>query len=221
MQKLCVITGANRGIGLNLTHLAKSQGYEVMAVCRTSSPQLEELGVEVIGGVDVSRVEDFQHFQKLLGDRQIHVAIFNAGIFLRDDLQSITKETLLKSFEVNAISPLVWTSSLIPHFPRGAKVVLITSRMGSMADNGSGGYYSYRASKAALNAIGKSLSLDLKDRGVAVGIIHPGFVRTEMTGGQGQIDPPEAAANIWRRVKELTLETTGEFRHANGELLPF
>ena len=124
-------------------------------------------------------------------------------------------------FELNAIAPLLLTRALAPRLDPGAKVALITSRMGSIGDNGSGGYYGYRMSKAALNAAGVSLAHDLKPRGVAVVILHPGSVRTDMTGGHGMIDADESARSLLQRIDELRLETTGRFLHQNGEVLPW
>jgi NAD(P)-dependent dehydrogenase (short-subunit alcohol dehydrogenase family) len=99
-------------------------------------------------------------------------------------------------------------------------VAIVTSRMGSIADNGSGGYYGYRASKVAVNMIGKSLARDLEGRGVAVALLHPGMVATETTGGQG-IEPAQAARGLIDRIDQLTLETTGRFWHAEGYELPW
>jgi NAD(P)-dependent dehydrogenase (short-subunit alcohol dehydrogenase family) len=104
---------------------------------------------------------------------------------------------------------------------RGGKIALITSRMGSIADNGSGGYYGYRMSKAALNAAGMSMARDLRGAGIAVAILHPGFVRTDMTGGNGSVEPDQAARQLCDRIEALTLETTGTFWHANGQVLPW
>jgi NAD(P)-dependent dehydrogenase (short-subunit alcohol dehydrogenase family) len=124
-------------------------------------------------------------------------------------------------FEVNALAPLRLTALLAPQFAQGAKLVLITSRMGSVADNTSGGYYGYRMSKAALNAAGRSLAHDLAPRGVAVALLHPGFVQTPMTGGRGDVDAATAASNLLARIDELTPATSGDFRHANGSPLPW
>ena len=113
------------------------------------------------------------------------------------------------------------THNLLPLMAEGTKIANITSRMGSIEDNTSGAYYGYRASKAALNAIGKSLANDLKQHGVAVVQIHPGFVQTRMVGFNGDISPEQAAAGIAARIDELTLETTGSFWHSNGQPLPW
>ena len=104
---------------------------------------------------------------------------------------------------------------------KGAKVALVTSRMGSIDDNSSGGAYGYRMSKAALNMAGKSLAVDLRARGVAVAILHPGMVKTDMIGGNGQVEPADAAKGLLARIDDLTLATSGAFWHMNGERLPW
>ena len=113
------------------------------------------------------------------------------------------------------------TQALRANLREGAKVALITSRMGSIADNSSGGAYGYRMSKAALNAAGKSLAHDLAGRGVSVAILHPGYVKTEMTSNHGSVEPDAAAADLLKRIDELSLATTGTFWHANGSVLPW
>ena len=123
--------------------------------------------------------------------------------------------------EVNALAPLRLTHALLPNLVRGSKLAFITSRMGSIGDNGSGGFYGYRMSKAALNAAAVSLARDLVPRRIAVIVLHPGFVRTGMTGGVGGIDPADSARDLVTRIGELTLEGTGRFLHANGESLPW
>jgi NAD(P)-dependent dehydrogenase (short-subunit alcohol dehydrogenase family) len=104
---------------------------------------------------------------------------------------------------------------------QGSKIANITSRMGSIADNDSGGRYGYRASKAALNAFGKSLAVDLKPRGIAVAQLHPGYVKTRMVNFGGLISPEESARGLAERIANLTLENTGSFWHSNGEELPW
>jgi NAD(P)-dependent dehydrogenase (short-subunit alcohol dehydrogenase family) len=116
---------------------------------------------------------------------------------------------------------LLVTQALLPNLHEGSKVGIITSRMGSIDDNDSGGSYAYRMSKSAVNAAGKSLSIDLKPRGIAVAILHPGWVRTDMTGHGGLIDADESASGLIKRMEELTLDTSGGFWHTNGERLPW
>jgi NAD(P)-dependent dehydrogenase (short-subunit alcohol dehydrogenase family) len=121
---------------------------------------------------------------------------------------------------VNALAPLLLARALLPNLTAGSKLALITSRMGSIDDNGSGGYYGYRMSKVALNMAGRSLAVDLKPRGIAVAILHPGMVATRMVGFSG-IPPEQAALGLLERIDALTLERSGSFWHANGELLPW
>jgi NAD(P)-dependent dehydrogenase (short-subunit alcohol dehydrogenase family) len=113
------------------------------------------------------------------------------------------------------------TEGLINNFHETSKIAIITSRMGSIADNGSGRRYGYRMSKAALNAAGKSLAIDLEPKGVAVGIFHPGLVSTDMIGGNGDISADEAATRIAGLIDKLVISNSGTFWHSNGEVLPW
>ena len=119
------------------------------------------------------------------------------------------------------MAPLRITSSLLDKLKAGSKVIMITSRMGSIEDNTSGGYYGYRMSKAALNMAGMSLANDLSRRNIAVGLVHPGFVSTRMTGYGGLIEPPESAKNIIQTIDKISMDNTGAFLHAEGEELPW
>lgn len=215
-----VITGANRGIGLELAR-QRAEGHHVIAVCRRSSPELDALGVRVEAGVDVTDEASVRALAERLRDASIDVLINNAGLLTRETLDELDFERIQRQMEVNAYGPLRVTAALAPRLARGAKVALVTSRMGSLADNTSGGMYGYRMSKAALNMAGVSLAHDLRPRGVAVAILHPGYVRTGMTAGHGNVDPEEAARQLWERIDALTLETSGSFWHANGERLPW
>ena len=122
---------------------------------------------------------------------------------------------------MNALGPLRLVSALQANLSVGSKIALITSRMGSIEDNTSGGRYGYRMSKAALNAAGKSMAHDLKSRGVAVAILHPGLVSTAMINFNGQVSPEYAAAQLAERIEALNLKNTGTFWHANGDELPW
>ena len=221
MANTIVITGANRGIGLEMARQWHARGERVIAVCRQASEALKELGVEVIEGIDVARGEDINRLAERLEGVRIDILYNNAGILLDENLQDMNFATMEQQFEVNTLGPLNVTHALLPNMGEGGKIGLMTSRMGSIADNDSGGRYGYRMSKAALNAAGKSLSVDLKPRGIAVAILHPGFVRTEMTGGNGMIDPDEAAGRLIQRMDELDLEGTGTFWHSDGSVLPW
>jgi NAD(P)-dependent dehydrogenase (short-subunit alcohol dehydrogenase family) len=193
----------------------------VVAVCRKSSPELDALGVRVESGVDVTEPAAWSKLAERLAHDDIDLLIQNAGVLLADSLEDVELDKVRAQFELNAIAPLFLTRALAPRLHAGARVALITSRMGSIGDNGSGGYYGYRMSKAALNAAGVSLAHDLKPRGVAVVILHPGSVRTEMTRSHGMIEPDESVRGLLQRIDELRLETTGRFLHQNGEVLPW
>ncbi len=220
MSTIC-ITGANRGIGLELARQFKQRGDDVVAACRESSKELTKLDVEVIEGVDVTEDGSVGELAKALGDRMVDVLVNCAGILSDESLSDLDFDRMRRQFEVNSLGPLRVTAALRGNLGKGSKVAIITSRMGSIADNTSGGRYGYRMSKTAVNMAGRSLAQDLREAGVAVVILHPGFVRTEMTGGQGLIDPPESAAGLIARIDELSIETSGSFRHTNGEELPW
>ncbi len=215
-----LITGANRGIGLSLATQLAARGDTVIAACRQSSPELRALDVRVIEGVDVG-ADDLAALSAAVGDARIDVLINNAGVLDYDQLGQLDLAGIRRQFEINALGPLKVTQAVAEHLAPGAKVALITSRMGSIADNTSGGMYGYRMSKAALNMAGVSLAHDLRKRGVAVALLHPGFVRTGMTRGSGNIEPEDAARGIIARIDALTLETSGGFWHAEGERLPW
>lgn len=220
-KKNVVITGANRGIGLAMAKQFRARGDHVIAVCRQASAELLETGAEVIDSIDVTREADLLRLQDELKDRKIDTLINNAGLLHNESLGDIDSATMRAQYEVNAIAPLNVTDTLHGSLKKGSKVIMITSRMGSIADNGSGGRYGYRMSKAALNAAGKSLALDLKDEGIAVALIHPGFVQTDMVNHAGDISADVAAERIIKRIDELSLKTTGQFKHSNGEDLPW
>ncbi len=221
MQRTALVTGANRGIGLALCRRLKERGRDVIAVCRKSSPELEALGVRVEAGVDVTSDDAVSDLARRLTGVALDEIICNAGILREDGLDDGAYSDIRAQMEVNAIAPVRVVAALRRNLRRGGKIALITSRMGSIGDNGSGGYYGYRMSKAALNAAGMSLARDLRSSGIAVAILHPGFVRTQMTEGSGNIDPDEAAAQLVDRLEALSLETTGTFWHANGQVLPW
>lgn len=216
-----LVTGANRGIGLELCTQLKARGADVIAVCRTTSPELAALGVRVEAGVDVADAGSVKELAARLKGVSLDLLINNAGILRRENLDSLDLDGVAQQFEVNAIGPLRVTAALAPLLGQDAKVAIITSRMGSMADNGSGGYYGYRMSKAAVNAAGVSLAHDLKGRGIAVALLHPGMVATEMTGRNG-ISAEESVRGLLARIDALSLETSGKFLHAGtGEELPW
>ncbi|CAH0535232.1 hypothetical protein VST7929_02881 [Vibrio stylophorae] len=221
MSKTVLITGANRGIGLALAKAYAAQGAQVIGVCRSCDPALRAVATQVISGIDVTQAEDVRCVVSALDEQRIDVLINNAGCWGDETLGDIHYDEMLDLFAINTLAPLRVTEALLNHLTRGSKVVNITSRMGSIEDNSSGGRYGYRASKAALNAIGKSLAIDLAPRGIAVAQIHPGFVKTRMVDFDGLIEPEESAQGIIARIEALDLAQSGGFWHANGESLPW
>jgi len=220
MTKNVVITGANRGIGLAMTKIFSDQGHSVFALCRHSSPALESLNVTVITDVDVSTVAGISVMVNALKTIQIDTLVCNAGILRDEELGNLNLDSIREQFEVNALAPLIVVDALIEQLTSGCQVAMITSRMGSIADNGSGGRYGYRMSKAALNAAAMSLSKDLAPKNISVGIYHTGYVQTELVGFGGDISADESAGRLVNLINGLCMENTSIFKHSNGQALP-
>lgn len=222
MSKTYLVTGTNRGIGLEYCRQLKERGERVIAVCRNSSQELNSLGVQIKSGVDLTSSSAIAQLVEKLAGTTIDVLINNAGIVERVSLENLDFDSIRRQFEVNAIAPLRFTTALLPNLQDGSKVILMTSRMGSIDDNTSGGSYGYRMSKVALSMAGKSLSIDLKVKGIAVGILHPGLVQTRMTNfNQAGITTETSVKGLLERISQLNLSNTGTFWHANGEILPW
>ena len=217
-----LITGANRGIGLEFCLQLSSRGENVIATCRNSSEELLSTGVRVEEGIDISSKQSIDSLRNRTKDIKIDVLINNAGILENTNLSNLSREGLLNLFNVNAISPILLSKTLLPNLSRGSKIIFITSRMASISDNTSGGSYGYRMSKVALSMGAKSLAIDLKDKGVAVAILHPGLVSTRMTGfTPNGISPAKSVSGMLNIIDKFTIDKTGTFSHSNGEILPW
>ncbi len=217
-----LVTGANRGIGLEYCRQLKQLGNQVIAVCRSTSEELDSLGVTVISGIEITEYQTIADLVVKLDGETIDVLINNAGIVNADSFDYLNFDSIRQQFEINAIGTLKITKALLPNLPKGGKVIIMTSRMGSIEDNTSGGYYGYRLSKAAVSMAGKCLSIDLKPEEIAVAILHPGLVKTRMTGfTDNGITTEQSVTGLLSRIDELTLENTGTFWHSNGEVLPW
>lgn len=221
LPRRALVIGANRGIGLALCKRLKERGREVVATCRRPSAALQALGVQVEAGVEVTSDESVFTLARRLEGVVLDELICNAGILREDGLDYVDFDQVREQLEVNAIGPLRVVKALRGRLRSGGKVALITSRMGSIGDNSSGGEYGYRMSKAALNAAGVSLARDLASARISVAILHPGYVRTDMTSGGGNVDADQSARQLVDRLDALTLETSGSFWHANGQVLPW
>jgi len=215
-----LITGCNRGIGLQLASQLSERGDSVIGVCRNPSDALSTLGTQLITGIDVSDGDSVATLKKELGNTRLDVLINNAGILIDDQFGAINYDDMLKQYQVNTLGPLRVVEALRDNLGEGSKVAIVSSRVGSISDNGSGNHYGYRASKTAVNQIGMNLMHELKPYGVAIALLHPGLVATEMTGGRG-ISPQDSAAGLVARIDELKLSNSGSFWHAEGYDLPW
>ena len=220
-MKHVVITGANRGIGLELARHYQTEGWHVTGTCRETSPELEKVASQVVDDIDVTSEKSIEQLVAALDGQTIDLLINNAGIMQEDVLGSFNFDSLRLQMEINAFAPLRICEALLPNLQAGSKIANITSRMGSIADNDSGGRYGYRTTKAAFNALGRSLAIELKEQGIAVAQLHPGFVKTRMVNFGGLINTEESVAGLAERIEALNLENSGSFWHSNGDELPW
>ena len=226
-MKTALVTGSNRGIGLELVKQLLARGERVIAACRTPSDELAALAAEtanlvIVDNIDVAAAASAKTLAEKVDGETIDTLILNAGIFLHGDRAADPDfDGIQTQLEVNAIGALRSAVALLPRLAPHAKVAFVSSRMGSIGDNGSGNYYGYRMSKAALNMGAVSLAKDVASRGIAVTVLHPGMVKTDMTRGQGNVDADVAVRGLLARIDELTVKTSGGFWHANGEQLPW
>ena len=217
-----LVTGSNRGIGLELCKQILARGDQVIATCRKSSSELNNLGVRVEEDVDISSEESITNLRQILSGVELDCLIHNAGIYEFNSFDDLDKESILRQFEVNALSPLLMSQTLKSLLKKSSKIAFVTSRMGSIGDNLSGSSYGYRMSKVALSMAAKSISIDLLKDDIYVAILHPGLVSTRMTGFiKDGISPEESANGLLKRIDSLNKNNTGSFWHANGDILPW
>ncbi|SHH35739.1 SDR family oxidoreductase [Ferrimonas marina] len=228
MTQRVLITGANRGIGLAFCHHYLAQGAEVIACCR--QPEQAEALLALaeshphtlsLVGLDLAKPEQLSALCAFVQDQPLDLLISNAGVYgpkgiALGDYQAAPFDEIM---QVNVLAPLLLVQALQPHLAPGAKVALLSSKMGSMTDNGSGGAYFYRASKAAVNAIGRSLAVDLAPQQVAVALLHPGWVKTEMGGAHALIDTDTSVQGMSQVIAELNLERSGQFYNYDGQTI--
>ncbi|GAB9473139.1 Short chain dehydrogenase [Globisporangium polare] len=233
MAKTVLITGATRGIGFALAQRYLTLGWNVIGAARdlSSAEQLQSLALYKLVQLDSSDEASILQAAKELEGEPIDLLINNAGIFLRADFAGTTKEDLMRNFEVNAVGPFLATRAFAPNLKlaaeksksddgKAAKVVQISSDMASIANN-TGGHYNYRASKAALNMINASLAVDLKSANVATFVLHPGWVKTDMTKGAGAITTDVSVSGLASLIEKLTLAETGKYYDYTGKAFPW
>ncbi len=217
-----LITGSNRGIGLELCKQIIERGDEVIATCREASSDLKNLGVRIEEDIDISSEDSINNLRQALSGVELDCLIHNAGIYEFNSIDNFDHESIIRQFVVNALSPLSMTRSLKGLLKKYSKIGFITSRMGSIGDNSSGSSYGYRMSKVALSMAAKSLSRDFLKEDIYVAILHPGLVSTRMTGfTKNGISTVESATGLLKRIDSLNKNNTGTFWHTNGEILPW
>ncbi len=228
-MRTVLVIGGTRGIGRALVDAYVAAGDQVWA---TSRAELAIPGATVLPGVDLLDDASCLGLPDRLrgaGVTRLDIVVVNAGALSREHLPDLVGagradafERIQQQLEVNAIGPLRVATALIQLLGEGSRLAVITSRRGSVGDNSTGGSYGYRISKAAANMAFVNLARDLSPDGVMVVVLHPGFVRTDLTGGRGDITPDVAARGLVARIDEVTPETSGAaFLHANGEVLPW
>jgi len=226
-----VITGANRGIGLELARRYLERGDHVDAAVRNpeSAHDLAALAERAGGRLrifpcDVADDASVRAFATALGDVAVDVLLNNAGIMGKwSSLADLDFEDVTRTVNTNAVGTLRVTSALLPHLRRSSvrKVVNMSSRMGSVAENTDGGAYAYRMSKAALNMANKSMSIDLRGEGFTVVVLHPDWVKTDMGGPNAPTSVEESVAGIVKLVDRISPDDSGGFFHFRGHTIPW
>ena len=224
-----LITGANRGIGLGFVRHYLGQGARVWACYRADPGELQAITSNALELVQWDVTEDKPRgFADQAGiPDTLHLLINNAGIYgpkkaEGQSLETVTAETMHRVYNVNCVGPLRVVQQLLGRLVAGRGVVAnVSSKMGSVADNSSGGCYAYRAAKAALVMVSRSMAIDLGPRGVRVITLHPGWVRTDMTDGTGLIDVEESVAGMTRVIEDASNYEPGAFVAYDGQLVPY
>jgi len=228
-----LVTGANRGLGLEFAKQYTADGWRVFACCRApgKAAGLNALAASSGGGLtvhalDVSRRESVASLAEALAGETIDILLNNAGVYgdeNHNDFGRIDYEKWATTFSVNVMGAMRMTEAFLENVSRSEKKIIasLSSKMGSMADNTSGGSYLYRSSKAALNAVVKSLSLDQKDRGIVVVALHPGWVQTDMGGEHAPTRPEESIRGMREVLEGLQGKDTGRFLSYDGSEVPW
>ena len=231
-HRTVVVTGCNRGIGLEFVRQLLPRGDRIFAGARIpeNAPELMELAQKhpeqiTVVPLDVTQPAQRANLAATVGEQGVDLLILNAGVYgpHQDRLGATDEEAWLETFRVNTIAPRQLVEVFLPQLRRAesAQIALITSKMGSMGDNGSGGAYIYRSSKAALNAVGVSMARDLKREGISTLILHPGWVKTDMGGPNAEITVTESVQSMLRTLDRATDADNGRYIDIDGTTIPW
>lgn len=227
MNYTVLITGTNRGLGLEFAEQYSQLGWKVLACCRdlNNANKLFNLqkkfsSIEILK-LDVGNLNDINALSNKLKDRAIDVLINNAGIYRSGSLGNVDPEAWIESFKINTIAPYILIEAFISQIMKSdlKKIISITSKMGSIDDNTSGGSYIYRTSKTALNSMMRSLTHDLTSKGVSTLTLHPGWVRTDMGGSNAWINSSESVIGMIKQIKKLSKENSGQYLDYAGKTI--
>lgn len=216
-----LVTGSNRGIGLELCKQLLEKGYTVIACCRKKSKELTSLPLTIYENVDVTEEKARKDLFNQIQNSTIDLLINNAGILVRDEENGFSADSFMRQYETNAVAPFLFTREIVPILPTEAKIVMISSSAGSITLKENAKMYGYRASKCALNMLGRLLSFDLYEKKVPLLLIHPGYVKTDMTRHEGHITVDTSVKGIIHQIEKLTLKNSGSFVSYNGEKMPW
>jgi NAD(P)-dependent dehydrogenase (short-subunit alcohol dehydrogenase family) len=223
-----LVTGANRGIGLEFVRQYAADGWKVVATCRRKKKagDLEQVNGDVtVHELEVTDPKSVAAFVAAVNGSPVDVLVNNAGVYLDrgDELGELDYDRFTQSFEVNSVGPIRLSEALLPRVASSKRklMVFMSTQMASITDNSSGRAYAYRGSKAALNAAVRSMSIDLKPQGIACLLLHPGWVKTEMGGKNATLDVRDSVSGMRRVIEGFTLDRTGSFLRHNGETIPW
>ena len=223
-----LITGSNRGIGLELVRQYATSGWRVIATCRNpvSVGELASLPGKIeIHGLEVDDFAQVDGLARELKSTPVDVLINNAGVYgpKKYAVEEVDSLAWAEVLRVNVMAPLRVSTAFASHVAASQqrKIVCVTSKMGSMGDNGSGGAYIYRSSKAAVNAVMRSLARDFRDRGIVVALLHPGWVQTDMGGSDALISVAESVTGMRRVIEKLDPARSGTFMDYQGSAVPW
>ena len=222
-----LITGANRGLGLEFVQQYSQQGFSVLACSREPSDanelkalQKKNSSIEIFQ-LNVGDLDEIKALSNTLKNITIDILINNAGIYRSGEFGSLDPEAWIESFKINTIAPYILIEAFLNQIMRSnlKKIISITSKMGSIDDNNSGGSYIYRTSKTALNSMMKSLTHDLASKGISTLTLHPGWVRTDMGGSNAWINTPESVTGMIKQIDKLSEKNSGQYIDYSGKII--